>query len=132
VGIGRDIANIGARSISQRPDVIGDAYAGAQKAPSLWITKSAFAEPAPYTFGDLGRNTYVGPGFSQFDFGGYKNFTLTERIHLQFRFETFNLTNRVNFGNPDSNFDDPVGTFGRITSLAGRPREEQVSLKLMF
>ncbi|MFN7995603.1 MAG: TonB-dependent receptor [Bryobacteraceae bacterium] len=132
VNIGRDIANVGARSISQRPDLVGDPYAGAHTAPDMWINKAAFAEPAPYTFGNLGRNTLIGPGFAQFDFGGYKNFTITERIALQFRFEAFNLTNRVNFGNPDSNFDDPVGQFGRITGLAGRPREEQISLKLMF
>jgi hypothetical protein len=132
VGIGRDIANIGARSISQRPNLVGDPYSGAQNAPDLWINKSAFAEPAPYTFGNLGRNTLIGPGFAQFDFGGYKNFMITELIRLQFRFEAFNLTNRANFGNPDSNFDDPVGTFGRITGLSGRPREEQVSLKLIF
>ena len=132
VNIPRDVANVGARSISQRPDLVGDPYSGAQHAPDLWINKAAFAEPAPYTFGNLGRNTLIGPGFAQFDFGGYKNFTLTERIALQFRFESFNLTNRVNFGNPDSSFDDPVGTFGRITGLAGRPREEQIGLKLLF
>lgn len=132
VNIPRDIANIGARSISQRPNLVGDPYSGARNAPDVWINKGAFAEPAPYTFGNLGRNTLVGPGFAQFDFGGYKNFTITERIGLQFRFEAFNLTNRVNFSNPDSNFDNPVGTFGRITGLAGRPREEQISLKLMF
>jgi hypothetical protein len=132
VGIGRDVANIGARSISQRPNLVGDPYSGALNAPDLWINKDAFAEPAPFTFGNLGRNTLVGPGFAQFDFGGYKNFMITELIRLQFRFEAFNITNRVNFGNPDSNFDDPVGTFGRITGLSGRPREEQVSLKLIF
>ncbi len=132
VNIGRDIANIGARSISQRPDVVGNPYSGAKKAPDLWINKSAFAEPAPYTFGNLGRNTLVGPRFSQFDFGGYKNFTITEWLHLQLRIEAFNLFNRTNFGNPDSNFDDPVGTFGRITGLSGRPREEQIGLKLIF
>ena len=132
VGIGRDVANIGARSISQRPNLVGDPYSGALNAPDLWINKDAFAEPAPFTFGNLGRNTLVGPGFAQFDFGGYKNFMITELIRLQFRFEAFNITNHVNFGLPDSNFDDPVGTFGRITGLSGRPREEQVSLKLIF
>ncbi len=83
--------------------------------------------------GNLGRGIrYVGPGFAQFDFGGYKNFMITELIRLESGFEAFNITNSVNFGIPDSNFDDPVGTFGRITGLSGRPREEQVSLKLIL
>jgi hypothetical protein len=131
VTIPRDIANIGARSISQRPNVIGDAYAGAQNAPDLWINRAAFAEPAPFTFGNLGRNTYFGPGFMQFDFGGYKNFAITEKIRLQFRVEAFNLFNRTNFGTPSSNFDD-IANFGRITGLAGKPREMQLGLKVLF
>jgi hypothetical protein len=131
VGIGRDIANIGARSISQRPNVVGDPYAGGKNAPDLWITRAAFAEPAPFTFGNLGRNTLVGPGFAQFDFGGYKNFVITERIRLQFRAEAFNITNKVNFGNPSSNFDDTTN-FGRITGTAGPPREAQLGLKVLF
>ncbi|MBC7924214.1 MAG: hypothetical protein H7039_01015 [Bryobacteraceae bacterium] len=130
VGIGRDVANTGARSISQRPNVIGDAYSGAQNAPDLWITKSAFVEPSPFTFGNLGRNRYIGPGFFQMDFGGYKNFNIAERLLLQFRGEVFNVTNRANFGNPDSNFDS--GTFGRITGLTGSPLEAQLGLKIRF
>jgi len=130
VSIGRDIANTGARSISQRPDVIGDAYAGARSSPDLWITKAAFREPAPFTFGNLGRNRYIGPGFFQMDFGGYKNFNIAERVTMQFRAEVFNITNRVNFGNPDSNFDST--TFGRITGLAGAPLEAQLGLKIGF
>jgi len=131
VGIPRDIANIGARSISQRPNVVGDPYAGGKNAPDLWITRAAFAEPAPFTFGNLGRNTLVGPGFAQFDFGGYTNFVITERIRLQFRAEAFNITNKVNFGLPSSNFDDTTN-FGRITGTAGPPREAQLGLKVLF
>ena len=70
-------------------------------------------------------------GFTQFDFGGYKNFAITERIRMQFRAEAFNLFNRTNFGNPNSNFDD-AANFGRITGLSGKPREMQLGLKLMF
>jgi len=130
VGIGRDIANIGARSISQRPNVVGDPYAGAQRAPDLWITKAAFAEPSAFTFGNLGRNTLVGPGFFQMDFGGYKNFMIKEYLKLQFRAEVFNITNRANFGNPNANFDS--SSFGLITGLAGAPLEAQFGLKLNF
>jgi hypothetical protein len=130
VSIGRDTANIGARSISQRPNLIGDPYAGAGRAPDLWINKAAFGEPAAFTFGNLGRNAFIGPGFFQMDIGGYKNFTITERIRMQFRAEAFNITNRANFANPDSGFDS--GTFGTISGLAGAPLEAQLGLKLLF
>lgn len=64
------------------------------------------------------------------DFGGYKNFDIAERLRIQFRAEVFNVTNRVNFGNPNANFDSP--TFGRITGLTGAPREAQLGLKIAF
>ena len=44
------------------------------------MNPAAYAIPAPYTFGNLGRNTLIGPGFAQLDFGGYKNFRFTERF----------------------------------------------------
>lgn len=131
VGIGRDIANIGCRSCTQRPNLVGDPYAGARNSPTLWMNRAAFSEPAAFTFGNLGRNTLVSPSYSQFDFGGYKNFRIAERLGLQFRAEVFNITNKVNFGGPNANFDDPTN-FGRITGTAGPPREAQLGLKLIF
>ena len=128
-----DIANIGARSISQRPNLVGDPYAGAQSTTGLWVNPAAFSIPAPYTFGNLGRNTLIGPGIFEMDFGGYKNFTITERIRMQFRGEIFNITNHVNFGNPTT--DLTSASFGKISSLsstAGAPLEAQLGLKLMF
>ena len=77
------------------------------------MNPAAFAIPAAYTFGNLGRNTLIGPGFFQMDFGGYKNFRLTERIGMQFRAEIFNITNRVNFGNPNSDLNS--SSFGQIS-----------------
>jgi hypothetical protein len=125
-----DIANIGARSISQRPNVIGNPYDGAHSLTGLWVNPAAFTIPAQYTFGDLGRNTLIGPGFYQFDFGGFKNFMFTERIGMQFRAEIFNITNRVNYGNPNSDLSS--SSFGRITGLSGAPLEAQFGLKIAF
>ncbi len=125
-----DIANIGARSISQRPNVIGDPYAGGRSTTGLWVTPAAFSIPAAYTFGDLGRNTLIGPGYFQTDFGGYKNFHITERIGMQFRAEIFNITNRVNFSNPNGDLNS--STFGQISSLAGAPLEAQFGVKISF
>lgn len=132
VTLENDIANIGARSISQRPNLVGDPYAGAQSTTGLWVNPAAFATPSQYTFGNLGRNTEIGPGFFDTDFGGYKNFRITERIGMQFRAEIFNITNRVNFANPNSDLNS--STFGQISGLAtgAAPLEAQFGLKFNF
>jgi hypothetical protein len=130
VGVEGDIANIGARSISQRPNLVGDQYAGAHSVTGLWMNPAAYAFPAPYTFGNLGRNTIIGPGFFQLDFGGYKNFAITERIGMQFRAEIFNVTNRVNFGNPNGDLNST--SFGKISGLAGDSLQAQFGLKVSF
>lgn len=128
---GQDVANIGARSISQRANVIGDPYQGGDSTSGLWVNPAAFTAPYQYTFGTVGRNTLIGPGFYQWDLGGYKNFKITERFTFQFRAEIFNITNRANFSNPSSDLTSPT-TFGRITGLAGAPLEAQFGAKVLF
>jgi outer membrane receptor protein involved in Fe transport len=130
VGLDQDIANTGVRTIEQRPNLVGDPYAGGHSITGLWVNPAAFAIPAPYTFGNLGRNTETGPGFYQFDFGGYKNFRLTERFNFQFRAEIFNITNRANFANPNSDLSS--SSFGRISGLAGDSLQAQFGAKILF
>lgn len=62
-------------------------------------TDSAFCIPEPGQYG-TGRNVMRGPGFWNLDFGVLKNFSLTERVKLQFRGEFFNVLNHPNFENP--------------------------------
>jgi hypothetical protein len=45
----------------------------------------------------LGRNSFVGPGNWNLNFGIYKDFKVTERFNLQFRGEFYDLTNHKNF-----------------------------------
>ncbi len=132
VGIPRDIANIGPRVQAQRPDLVGDPLAGVSGAPEQFLNKAAFAEPAPYTFGNAGRNIVTGPSLFQMDFGLYKNFRITETVGLQVRSEYFNLFNNVNFGAPNANFDSPA--FGTIGALAAgqTARQIQMGVKLLF
>ena len=62
-----------------------------------------FGMPTPGTDGNLGRNTYEGPGFANLDFSLFKNFKIpqiNEQSMLQLRFEFFNMFNRVNFYQP--------------------------------
>jgi hypothetical protein len=82
-------------------------------------------------FGNLGRNTFRGPGQQNWDFSLIKNFRLTERQSLRFTTDFFNMWNHVNFGNPAFT-DVEGGSFGKITSTVGTPRLIQFSLRYAF
>jgi len=89
-----------------------------------------------YHFGNLGRNTVIGPGFVNTDFSLIKHTKITERINSEFRAEFFDIFNHPNFGNPNLTF--PSSTFGEITSTRfptgdfGSSRQIQLALKLEF
>jgi hypothetical protein len=57
-------------------------------------------------------------------------FKFSESVRMDFRWEAFNLFNRVRWGNPDSTITSP--TFGLIRSQANAPRQMQFALKLRF
>ena len=94
-----------------------------------WFSTNAFGAPLPNTFGNAGRNILIGPGTFNIDFAGHKEFTLSERMNLQFRAEFFNFFNHAQFNNPDTGLAD--STFGQITT-ARSPRVIQGALKLVF
>jgi hypothetical protein len=132
---GRDVALDGAnRTSRQRPDIIGDPIIQGNRSKQDWLNnyfnKAAFAFPAPGQFGNMGRNVFEGPGFFQLDLGAYKNFVFAEHHQVQFRSEFFNLPNRANFGNPNTNISS--SSFGRITSTAQPGRVIQFALKYSF
>lgn len=91
--------------------------------------------PNQGAFGTLGRNTFRGPAFHNFDFALIKDTPLLVRsgrelAHLQSRAEFFNLFNIVNFGLPSSTIRG--SGFGEINHTASNSRQIQFSLKLMF
>lgn len=112
-----------------RPNVVAgcNPYAGFQTVKA-WVNPACFSEPVD-AFGDLGRNSLIGPNLIDLDFALDRDFTLTERIHLQFRAESFNMLNHPNFNLPTSGVDS--GAFASLTS-AMDPRENQFALKLVF
>jgi len=86
-------------------------------------------------FGTLGRDTFRGPGFRNFDVALIKDTPFGTRGNselgtVEFRAEFFNLFNLVNFGLP-SNVVRGSG-FGYISKTAGSSRQIQFSLKLVF
>jgi Carboxypeptidase regulatory-like domain len=106
--------------------------------PAEWINPAAFAIPAPGTFGDAPRNAVRGPRAWQADIGVSKQFSLTERVLLDFRAEAFNLLNRPQYGAPQADFS-AASSFGGILSTintgpvgTGTPRQLQFMLRAAF
>jgi hypothetical protein len=97
----------------QRPDLIGDPFAGVSHKIQVdpisgnkyvqWINDTAFASAPVGSFGNLQRNKFYGPGYASVDFSIIKNTKITERIGTQLRFEFFNLFNHANFAPPSTN-----------------------------
>jgi hypothetical protein len=83
-----------------------------------------------YRFGNEGRNTIIGPGTYDWDFALFKNFQFRERLHGQFRCETFNIFNRPIFAQPNSELGSPA--YGAISSTSVNSREIQLGIRLTF
>jgi hypothetical protein len=124
---------------SERPDyVLGQSLTPAGgSTPDHWINATAFAVPANGTFGDLGRNAFRARGITQIDLGVSKFVAVAERLSIRFRADLFNLTNRAQYGAP--NTDLSASNFGIITTMVsnyatgrGTPRELQLSMKIVF
>jgi hypothetical protein len=101
-----------------------------------WFDPLAFVlQPAGYN-GDVGRMTVQGPDFMTVDLGLTKEFPITESKHLAFRWELFNMFDRVNFGLPNRTIFTSAtarnASAGRITSTRGSARQMQFALKLVF
>jgi hypothetical protein len=62
--------------------------------------------------------------------GGHEHFTITERLTMEFRAESFNAFNTPAFGGPNASVTS--STFGVITTQANAPRQNQMALKLIF
>ena len=121
-------------SRAQREDYFGR---GADNSSFFFIPINVPGGTGPNSgrFGTLGRDTFRGPGFHQYDISLIKNTPLGHRGHgelgiLQFRAEFFNVFNIVNFGLP-SNIVMGSG-FGMISHTAGPSRQIQFSLKLVY
>ena len=148
---GRGTYNTDSRSASNTVDVAGNlsrgqiqALTGIQNTPNgiyyinpnlapgstSNLTEAVFLNPQSGTIGSLGLSTIYGPRFFNVDFSTLKRTRINERFNVEFRGEFFNVFNVVNFNNPVTNINS--ADFGRITSIVGRPRLMQFSLRLNF
>ncbi len=71
----------------------------------------------PGQVGSSGRNTVRGPHTTVFDAALMREFSMTEKAKLEFRWEVFNVSNTPEFGQPSGNFNSGAG--GQITTLSG-------------
>jgi hypothetical protein len=136
--VGGDISHT--QEGNDRPNVVGNPIP-AKQTPNQWVLASAFSAPAPYTFGNAGRNSLTAPGLGSWDFSVSRHFRLTEGTALEFDGQIFNLLNRANFDVPQTDLASP--SFGKIFNTVqavagfasggpGDPREVQLGLKLTF
>jgi len=105
--------------------------------PNQYFNPNAFVAPPAGTYGNVGRNTLIGPGLAGLDASVLKSTAISERVQLQFRAEAFNLLNRANFGTPNtvvftSASAVPAPTAGVITSTSTTSRQIQFGLKLLW
>jgi hypothetical protein len=95
-----------------------------------WFDTSVFSVPAPYTYGNLGRNTLFGPGRTNWDMSLFKNFVIRDQTRFELRAEAFNVFNHPQFGLPNASIGNPQA--GSITSTVGNPRQLQMGLRFQF
>jgi len=142
--------NSGTAEGEDRATITGPALTGSEKVQSTtngivaqYLNPSSFTVPAYGSYGNLGRNQVIGPGFGDVDLALLKNTPLyKERVTAQFRVEMFNVLNRVNLAQPLNNLGYG-GLFGASTSTigvsygapgigSGEPYNTQLALKIIF
>jgi Carboxypeptidase regulatory-like domain/TonB dependent receptor len=139
--------NSGTAEGEDRASIIGAPLTGnesvQQHSFAQYLNQSSFAVPAAATYGNLGRNQVIGPGFGDVDLSLLKNIPIyKERVHAQFRVEMFNIFNRVNLAQPNANMGSG-SSFGASTSTigvsigdpglgSGEPFNTQLALKIIF
>jgi hypothetical protein len=127
------------------PDlVLGQSLYLPNGGPDGWFNPAAFTDPGQVAnvkgtlltkFGTLQRRAGRGPGTNNLDFSVFRNFTIRERMNLQFRAEAFNLTNTPAFflpsaASPALTIGNP--NFGKLTASSATGRQLQFGLKLLF
>jgi hypothetical protein len=131
VTVSTDIAGIG--SGTSRASLISNADLHVEdRTTARWFNTVAFcpvAQMTPGQFGNSGRYILIGPGYNELDLSTFKRFVIREHVDMEFRAESFNVTNHPSF----TTLGTVVGTstFGAVTAT-GNPRINQLALKLHF
>jgi hypothetical protein len=112
----------------------GTAFANVSGPPYLSSGTAVVLDPASFSapvnsLGSTGRNSFLAPGFRNYDMSLFKNFHVHDRYNVQIRAEAYNISNSPHFALPVANVNSPVfgqqvstlyGSFGRQINLALR------------
>src|ERR1041385_7670842 len=102
----------------------------------FWFTPLSFKDPGA-VLGSVGRNILHGPHLLNIDASVFRRFNMTERLKMEFRAETYNLSNTPWLDRPDTTLGDAA--FGQVTTAQGTQtvkvnmnRSFQASLRIVF
>jgi hypothetical protein len=116
---------------AQRPDRFRDGnLPRGERTPERWFDRTAFAVPAPFTFGNSAANVLYGPGLVNLDLTIARTFRLSEKLSVDFRGEFFNLLNDAHFSFPNATVN--IANGGTISETSSSARQIQFGMKLIF
>jgi hypothetical protein len=114
-----------------RPNIVpGQSLLNANPTADHFYNPLAISAPAPFTFGNAGRDILPGPGNEVVDLAIQRRFYISERQTIQLRAEAFNALNHPNIGVPGP-YPDFGPFYGKAFS-AGNPRRMQFALRYDF
>ena len=133
---GEDRASITGPALNSNRSVQGHSFA-------QYLNQNSFVVPTAATYGNLGRNQVIGPGFGDVDLSLIKNIPIyKERVRAQFRVEMFNIFNRTNLAQPLNNLGDGSSFGASVQTIgvsygapgigSGEPYNTQLALKILF
>jgi hypothetical protein len=121
------------------PNQIGNPRPG-HRSIDQWFDPTAYALPAPGTFGNMRRNSLRSPGIDEVNLSAGKSFALGDRVNLQIRADTTNAFNHPSFGLPNLSLEPSggtgaqsfVGSATNITTTTVGGRTMQLNARISF
>jgi hypothetical protein len=100
----------------------------------LYFDPTVYSQPAAGTQGNMQRHSGPdGPGYWEIDSSLFKRFALGGSRYGEFRVDSYNVTNSVRWGNPNTGFSAATGnTFGQITGTTGSQRTFRFGVRFGF
>lgn len=131
--------NTFAQAGSQYPNYSGEPVYPRHKTLAEWFNPGAFSRPANGTFGNVRRNSLVGPGIEQVNLAASKSFSIKEGIKLEIRADASNALNHPSFNPPNNRYlvaqqgtTNYAGSQIDITSTLSSPRQMQLGVHVAF
>jgi trimeric autotransporter adhesin len=113
-----------------RPDLVpGESVSLSNPSIARWFNTAAFVAPPTGQYGNVRRNSIIGPGTKVFDMAFTKIVPLKESRMLEFRAQATNIFNIPNYSSIDTSVTSP--TFGRVTAV-GAMRQFTMTARFRF